>query len=750
MPDNDPSLSDEMARQIEAQRQAQLRGDRLDVVLGMIRMYEARENDIARFTLEGAIKVTFSQIGHLAFLDDQGQVLTLLSWLDKDTRFCSMQDASCRAVIEDAKPWAEAVRLRRPVIDNDYQIGGQSGGVPPGSSLPAKRLLSVPVFQEGKAVVVACTGDKTTEYTEADAKILSVLMEYMWQIFLNKRNMEAVREGREMFQAIFDSINDGVLIQDQKSGNIVRANRRAGQMFGIEENAFPGMSLCSLFSGEYPYTPELAERYLRKAVEEGFQLLEWQAHGRDGDPFWAEVSMKPFPFDGKQFVVVVLRDISKRKRLEDNLRDLTLKDRLTGLANKTLLFERIGQAIKRKSRNANHNFCVIYIDLERFKLINDRYGYSTGDEILHQVADRLTSCIRSIDTVSRYGSDDFIVLLDGFDASKTAISILKRILEVIGQEIVLEPNHIHLTSTVGMVFGTGAETDPAELISKASVAMHRAQEKSRHRFRVYCSGMKKIFDRKISFEHDLEQAIEAGELFMVYQPIVFLASGRWNGLEALLRWRHRDHGLVSPSEFIPILENSRKMPLLETFVINHVVADIRRFAQADVRFNELEVAINISARHFMKFEFISKIGGLLDAFESSTYKLCFEMTETSMMTEGGFDFARYDILRARGFKIAIDDFGTGYSSLSYLSQLPVDKVKIDRKFIQNLENNLSDRKITKAIIGLAQDLGFLVVAEGVETAGQRDLLLSFGCEFAQGFYFARPMPPEEILRRFAL
>lgn len=550
-----------------------------------------------------------------------------------------------------------------------------------------------------------------------------------------------------MIEALFNAVDDAYFVQDAKTGQVLLANKSALDLCGKTEAEILSSTFAALFPGDGAYTLELFDHFLRKSQAEGRARFDWQSIDGDGRPFRTEIHLVPFEHAGGRRIAVSLQDVSRNRAFNDLDNPPAFIDQVTGAASKNLLLERIGQAIKRKARDPNHIFCLFSIDIDGFKIINNRFGHGVGNEVLHIVADRLASCTRSIDTVSRCGDDDFIVLLDGLETAKTAVAVLKRIRKLLSLPIPLADQTIHIRSTVGMAFGDGDQSSPDELVRQASVAMHLAHDKHRHRYRVFSPSMHKAYERKISFEQDLEQAMDGDELYMVYQPITRLDTGEWTGLEALLRWRHRTYGATSPAEFIPILEQSRKMPQLDAWIVRRVVEDVSSFLAAGPTARELEIAVNISAKHFMKFEFIARIDELLKACSRKDFKLCFEMTETSMMSGSGFSLSRYESLRAQGFKIAIDDFGTGWSSLSHLSRLPVDKVKIDRRFIQNVLKTAVDRKITKAIIGLANDLGFQVIAEGIETEAQRETLLAFGCEYGQGFLFSQPLSKDDIIKR---
>ncbi len=438
-----------------------------------------------------------------------------------------------------------------------------------------------------------------------------------------------------------------------------------------------------------------------------------------------------------------IRDITSAKSLEQELRRTALTDPLTGLANRTLCLDRIGQALNRSRRREDYHYAVVFMDLDRFKLVNDSFGHAAGDKLLDEVGRRLVRCVRSLDLVARFGGDEFVLLLEELESPRQAVRIIKRASQDLSEPFFLEDKEVCVTASFGVVLGPTEHGSAEDLLRNANIALHRAKESGRSKVLVFNTKMLEAAVELMTLENDLRRAVARGEFFVVFQPILGLADGRLEGFEALVRWRHPERGTVSPGEFIPAAEDTGLIVDIGRQVLQescHTVARWRREAPAG---KDLVLSVNISARQFTQPDLVETVRTALSDSGLPPHLLKLEITETTIMGDPELTADKLARIKALGVQISVDDFGTGYSSMSYLQRFPLDHLKIDLSFVQAMDQAPENREIVRAIIALAHSLGLKVVAEGVEREGQRDLLASLDCEFGQGYHFSHPVSPAE-------
>ncbi|MCB1823487.1 MAG: EAL domain-containing protein [Candidatus Competibacteraceae bacterium] len=440
--------------------------------------------------------------------------------------------------------------------------------------------------------------------------------------------------------------------------------------------------------------------------------------------------------------VTVVQDITERKQAEDRIRKLAYHDALTGLPNRELLTDRLLQAVARANRD-HTQVGVLLVDLDLFKRINDTLGHSVGDQLLREVAARLQGCVRSGDTVSRQGGDEFaIVLPDLTIANDDAARIARRILDMVARPCHLDGKELHASCSIGIsVFprdGRGAET----LLKNADIALYRAKDMERNNYQFYLSGATVLARERLDLENSLRYAVDRRQLVLYYQPKWDFHLRAITGAEALIRWNHPQFGLLSPARFIPIAEDSSLILPLGEWVLREAVREIGRLHRRG--FPGLRVAVNLSGRQFHQSGLVDLVHKILsqDGFDSTCLEL--ELTESILMHHTEDNIATLKDFKTMGLRLAIDDFGTGYSSLSYLQRFPVDVLKIDRSFVMHLPASTSSAAIVDAIVTLGHGLQLDVVAEGVETVEQLAFLQAHGCDEGQGFHFGRPLPLEEF------
>ena len=444
-----------------------------------------------------------------------------------------------------------------------------------------------------------------------------------------------------------------------------------------------------------------------------------------------------------KFVLAFAEDIGEKRRAEQHIQYLAHFDALTRLPNRILLFDRIAQAL-REARREGSKVAVLFIDLDRFKVINDSLGHSFGDEVLRSVARRLRSGLRESDTVGRLGGDEFLIVLRRVTEPGDAASVAEKVVAHLASPFTVGGQNFVVTPSIGISLYPDDAEDPEGLIRCADIAMYHAKERGRNGFRFVTREMGARSRERMDLEASLRKAIREGQLFLVYQPQVDTLTGRVVGLEALIRWRHPEEGLILPGRFLPVAEETGLVLAMGDWVLFEACEQIRRWRS---RLGlSIPVAVNVSGAQFRDGQLPAKVARALDANGLSGPELEIEVTESTLIDDVESAAATLEALKQRGVLIALDDFGTGYSSLSYLHRLPIDKLKIDRSFIHDLSTGASDASVPRAIVGLGRSLGLSVIAEGVETQEQLQLLRDLACESYQGFLFSRPIPAEEVER----
>ncbi|HEY3672974.1 MAG TPA: PAS domain S-box protein [Acidimicrobiia bacterium] len=438
------------------------------------------------------------------------------------------------------------------------------------------------------------------------------------------------------------------------------------------------------------------------------------------------------------YYFVQVRDITDRKRAEEALAHQALHDDLTHLPNRLLLVDRLAHSLARAERTGS-NVAVLFLDLDRFKLVNDGLGHVVGDQLLVEVAHRLTQSIRASDTVARFGGDEFVIVREDIADVTEAVEFAERIVSEVHEPIALSGRELYATTSVGIALG-GAEASAEQLLRDADAAMYRAKDLGRARIELFSHELQQQVAARLDLETALRQAIERDELELLYQPIVRLADGRVVGAEALLRWHRAGHGVVLPSEFIPIAEETGMIVAIGTWALEHALAELRALTRMHDVVDWPLLAVNLSALQLRLPTSLEMVREAIRASGVDPSMLALEITESALMDDIETSARAMHSLRELGVKFAVDDFGTGYSSLAYLKQLPVDCLKIDRSFIAGLPGDQHDRSITQAIITLGNSLGLTIVAEGVETVEQWIALDELGCTVGQGFLWSPPIP----------
>ncbi len=436
----------------------------------------------------------------------------------------------------------------------------------------------------------------------------------------------------------------------------------------------------------------------------------------------------------------IAEDITERMEAEERMLQLAHYDGLTNLPNRVLCYDRLQQALAQARRNA-WGMAVMFVDLDRFKNINDTLGHSTGDALLQQASERLASCVRAGDTVGRSGGDEYMLVLSNLNGAQDAGIVAQKIMSSFAQPFLLEGDQVYVTVSIGIALYPGDSKDQDELVRDADTAMYRAKELGRNNFQFYQASMNAKALDKLNLENGLRRALEHNEFRLHYQPKVSLASGEITGFEALLRWQHPERGLVSPVEFIPLLEETGLIVAAGEWVIRAASYQLKAWRDAGI--TPKPIAVNLSARQFQSPDLGQTITRILNEAGIEPGLLELEITESSLMHNTEDAVRTMEYLVSLGLRISIDDFGTGYSSLAYLKRFPLDALKIDRTFVKEIGQDSNDTAITLALISLAHNLGLKVVAEGVETEEQQAFLSANACDEIQGYYFARPLAVDD-------
>ncbi|MGR2740937.1 EAL domain-containing protein [Billgrantia sp. Q4P2] len=528
---------------------------------------------------------------------------------------------------------------------------------------------------------------------------------------------------------LLDSITDGFITVD-RHWRCTYINQAAERIIGRSRDELLDQELWQIFPNSLG---TLFEREFRRAIADSTSVA-FEAYYAILD-LWLEVHAYP----SEEGLAVYFQDIGRRKRVEERLAYHADHDALTGLANRALLERRLHQCCGPPRGRSSPRAALLYIDLDDFQSINDSLGHDLGDHVLVEVAARVVQQVRRSDTVARLGSDAFVVLLP--DPDDVTI-VVERLLAVIASPYRFEDRELHLTASIGIATYDG-EGPAAQLIQQADLAMYQAKRRGRNTYHWFSRDLNTRVSQRVALRSALQRAIDEQQFELHYQPQVHGTSGRIVGCEALLRWHHPERGIISPSEFIGLAEETGQIIAINEWVVRTACRDNRRLN--DLGLGEYPMAVNISPVQFHRSGFVKGILEMLDEARLPPSLLELELTENIMLESTDKAIETLHELRRHGIGVVIDDFGTGYSSLSYLKHLPIDKIKIDRSFISEVISDHRDAAIVQGIITMASHLQLKVIAEGVETQAHYAYLSKHMCDLFQGFYFARPMPFEELL-----
>jgi diguanylate cyclase (GGDEF)-like protein/PAS domain S-box-containing protein len=612
-----------------------------------------------------------------------------------------------------------------------------------------KSIAAIPVKQQQECVGIFVIYSHDYEaFDRATLELLSVLSDdissVVSYIYAEEQRVKAQEKLRQLSRAIEQS-KSAIVITDI-DGTIEYINPYYCVLTGYEAQEAMGHNIH-----HFPRV-DSATKLLAQCLEQVLSGKEWRgevaALKKNGDQFWILQSVSPiFSASGDMtHIVWTAEDNSELHDAHETISRLAYFDPLTGLPNRRLYHDRFDQAISGARRHRT-KLALLYFDLDNFKTINDSLGHDFGDLLLQHVAKTLTNAVREMDTVARLGGDEFSVILNDIEENSDVMHVADKILHDLNRKAVLGGREMTITTSIGISLYPDDGDTVSELMKRSDMAMYHAKEKGKNNFQFFAEFLNANAQQRLRMEHKIEQALVDDEFELYYQPQFNIASGKLSGVEALIRWPDKDGGMITPGEFIPIAEETRLIIDIGNWVVQRACSEFKQLL--DDGFPAVKVAVNISANQFHRAEV------LFDTIEASLQSsglprqlLQLELTESVLIGDAEETIATIDRLKAQQISFAIDDFGTGYSSLSYLKSFPADIIKIDRSFVLDIESDLNDQAIIRAIVVMAHELDLKVLAEGVENQQQLDFLKAHHCDFVQGFFYAKPMPAHELLANY--
>jgi len=557
---------------------------------------------------------------------------------------------------------------------------------------------------------------------------------------LAARHVRELEASERRFHSAFTHASIGMALLSFE-GRILQANPALRSLLGLDEMELREQRFQDIVNAEDRHRLEEQLGLVNGNEFEGF-AIELRCLRRDGEPLWvaAHCSFFSEPGASSPCLILQVQDISARRRAEAGLHHLAFHDSLTGLPNRRRFHEHLGQAVEYAKREPEEAFAVMFLDFDRFKLINDSLGHNAGDEFLIQVSRRIAESLRPGDVVARLGGDEFAVLVHRLEHERVAAQLAERLMEALKRPFHVAGTELSTSASIGITFSAFGYDRAEDVLRDADTAMYKAKAAGKARYALFDASLHTEVADRLRLEGDLRRAVDAGQLSVAYQPQFELASGRLVGFEALARWKHPTDGTIGPNAFIPIAEESGLMPKLTDFVLHcacHQLAVWQR------RHPTLVMSVNLSGNDLAHSALVARVTrGLIEA-DVRPQHLTLELTENILMSRLEGALPQLAELRRMGVGLAVDDFGTGYSSLAHLSTLPIDCLKIDRSFVNVLTAGSNEAAVVRAIVLLGQSLGKSIVAEGIETEAQRLQLLEMGCDIGQGFLLGRPLAPEE-------
>lgn len=553
---------------------------------------------------------------------------------------------------------------------------------------------------------------------------------------------EKLFQNEYRMRSILENTGDGVITIDE-AASILSFNRAAEIILGYSADKAIGQNFTNLVTDSNNESEKSVTRSIYEASRETYPNNNIELIGlhKTGFTVPLELTVSKMKESNKNIYIISMRDITDRIETEEHLRHLAHHDTLTGLPNRTAFLERLEHAIALCQRRKDE-IAVLFMDIDHFKLINDTLGHDIGDKLLKGIAERLVKCVRKGDTVARLGGDEFTFLLEDISSSNDIPAIVDKIIETISKPIMIDDRELFITTSVGISRYPGDGDSGFELLKNADTAMYRAKEEGRNNYQFYSVEMGKKAHDRLSMETYLRQALQHNEFYLEYQPQYDVKSGKVISLEALVRWNHPEKGVVSPLEFVPLLEDTGLIVPVGEWILETACRHCAEWNTGAP--GGVSVFVNLSARQFRENNFISMIERILKSSGLKANQLGIEITESILMRYSAESMDILETCSKMGINFALDDFGTGYSSLSYLKRFPINTIKIDKSFIRDIHQDSENGEIVKAILAMGESLNLKVVAEGVETEDELNILRKWGCKIIQGYLFSRPIGVEKV------
>lgn len=560
--------------------------------------------------------------------------------------------------------------------------------------------------------------------------------------------VNALRVSEMRYRRLFEAARDGILLLNATTAQIEDVNPFLIEMLGYSYAEFMGKKLWEV--GAFADVEESQEKFSELQLTGYVRYDDLPLRTKSGQKVSVEFVSNMYDCDGVSVIQCNIRDITARRQAEARITELAFFDPLTHLPNRTLLMDRLRQAMVVGARTSASG-AVLFLDLDHFKSLNDTMGHDKGDLLLQQVAGRLSACVREGDTVARIGGDEFVVILENLhpnahEASRQTREIGEKIILTLNQPYRLDNIEHYSTASLGATLFTGLTGSMEDMLKQADLAMYKCKETGRNGLQFFDPVMQTSVLQRAALEKELRNAIQKQQFVLLYEAQV-VGEGRVTGAEVLVRWMHPERGLVEPLEFIGLAEETGLILALGQWVMDAACKQLAEWGKMP-HTAHLTLAVNVSVHQFRRPNFVELVLATIKQSGANPQRLRLEVTESLLITNVAEVIEKMFILKAAGVGFSLDDFGTGYSSLNYLKRMPLDQLKIDRSFVRDILNDHNDASIARAIITLGQSLGLAVIAEGVEIAAQRDFLASCGCHVYQGYYFSKPLALESF-ERFA-
>ncbi|MGL4501777.1 MAG: bifunctional diguanylate cyclase/phosphodiesterase [Planktothrix sp.] len=634
---------------------------------------------------------------------------------------------TCQNMLNDPNfaPWREAAQQR----------GYQSS-------------LVLPMFNNGEVFgTLNIYSAEAYAFNSKEVELLTQLTDSLSFGIIALRAEQSLRESEQRYRLLAENISDLVCIHD-RDRRYLYLSPSCESLLGYGYDELIGKDPYILF---HPDDRDRISQEFRAAILGKKNIsITYRISQKSGNYIWLETLTKPILNEAGQVVQIqtTSRDITERILVQERFKYEALHDALTGLPNRNLLMERLKLGINRIHNFEGYHFAILFLDLDRFKVINDSLGHLVGDQLLIAAAHKFQSILRSTDLVTRIGGDEFVILLDEIKDIQEAIRATENIFAALTCPLIIEEREINISTSIGIVFGTKDYIRAEDLLRDADLAMYRAKKKGKARYEIFDPEMHAIAIHRLQLENDLRRAIEQQQFLVYYQPIIDIFDNRLIGFEALVRWQHPTRGFISPAEFIPLAEETNLIIAIDRWMLSTACQQLATWNKKFPSYQPLKMSINLSAQDFRKVNLIEEIDTILRETGLDGNTITLEITESMLIEDINKTIDLLTEIKSRNIEISIDDFGTGYSSLNYLHRFPVDNLKIDYSFVSQMQEKNRNYQVVSSIIDLGHHLDLVIVAEGIETAQQMQWLRAMGCELGQGYLFSKPLSPQEIEIKF--